>query len=284
VFAEDRLEARAVGVVTADRALAETSRAFDGVASTYDRSNEENPILRAMRRRVRAALEQAVAPGARLLDLGSGPGTDIIPFAQAGFDVTGIDSSPAMVNVAARRVADAGLTARARVERLGIHQLHELGPGRFDAAYSNFGALNCVADLAAAADQIAAALGPRGVLVASVIGRVCPWEIALYLRRGAPRRATLRFTRDAVPVPLEGRTVWTRYYAPGEFVRVFAGAGFSPLRLRALGCAAPPPYLDAFARRHPTFVASLQTLDDWIGGWPLVRAAGDHFLVVMRRT
>jgi SAM-dependent methyltransferase len=272
-----------VDVVTADQALAETSRAFDGVASTYDRSNEQNPILCAMRLRVRAALQRAVMPGARLLDLGSGPGTDIVPLAEAGFDVTGIDSSPAMVNEAARRIADAGLAARARVEHLGIHQLHELGPERFDAAYSNFGALNCIADLGAAAGEIAAALVPRGVLVASAIGRICPWEIALYLARGAPARATLRFTRDAVPVPLEGRTVWTRYYRPGEFARVFAGAGFSSVRLHALGCAAPPPYLDAFARRHPAFVKSLQTLDDWIGGWPLVRSAGDHFLVVMRR-
>jgi len=283
VLAQDRLEARAVGVVTAEQALAETSRAFDGVASTYDRSNEDNPILRAMRLRVRTSLLQAVTPGSRLLDLGSGPGTDIVPLAQAGFDVTGIDSSPAMVNEAARRIADAGLAACARVEPLGIHQLHQLGVGHFDAAFSNFGALNCVADLAGAASGIAAVLRPRGVLVASVIGRICPWEIALYLARGARKRATLRFTRGAVPVPLEGRTVWTRYYRPAEFVNVFAAAGFSPVWLRALGCAAPPPYLDAFARRHPAFVASLQTLDDRIGAWPLVRSAGDHFLVVMRR-
>jgi len=272
-----------VGIVTAEQALAETSRAFDNVASTYDRSNEANPILHAMRLRVRAVLERAVMPGARLLDLGSGPGTDMIPLAEAGYDVTGIDWSAAMVDQASRRIVNAGLAARARVEHLGIHQLRDLDPARFDAAYSNFGALNCVADLTAAARDISAALRPRGVLVASVIGRICPWEIALYLARGARSRATLRFTRDAVPVPLEGRTVWTRYYRPGEFVRAFAGAGFRPILLRTLGCIAPPPYLDAFARRHPGFVASLQTLDDWIGAWPLIRSVGDHFLVVMRR-
>ena len=82
-----------MGVVTAEQALAETSRAFDGVASTYDRSNEDNPILRAMRLRVRTSLLQAVTPGSRLLDLGSGPGTG------GGGSITASGSSTASARV-----------------------------------------------------------------------------------------------------------------------------------------------------------------------------------------
>ena len=272
-----------MGVVTAEQALADTRVAFDRVASTYDHSNELNPILRAMRDRARTALERSVLPGARILDLGSGPGTDVVPFARAGYDVTGVDWSPAMVAEARRHIDEAGVAERARVENLGIHQLADLAPARFDAAYSNFGALNCVADLALAAKHVAARVRPRGVLVASVIGRVCPWEIALYASRASWSRATPRFTSGAVPVPLEGRTVWTHYYSPREFMRTFAAAGFAPVHLRALGCAAPPPYLQAFAQRHPRLVSSLHRLDDLIGACPGIRALGDHFLVVMRR-
>jgi ubiquinone/menaquinone biosynthesis C-methylase UbiE len=284
VFAQNRLETRAVDVVTAEQALADTRRAFDGVASTYDRSNEHNPILRAMRHRARTALERSVLPGARILDLGSGPGTDLVGLARAGYDVTGVDWSPGMVAEARRRIDEAGVSSRARVEHLGIHQLPQLAPTLFDAAYSNFGPLNCVSDLALAANDVAARLRPRGVLVATIIGRVCPWEIALYITRGSWSRAMLRFSRDAVAVPLEGRTVWTRYYTPGEFTSVFTGAGFAPVLLKALGCAAPPPYLEAFAERHPRLVASLHGLDDLIGSWPGVRTCGDHFLIVMRRS
>jgi ubiquinone/menaquinone biosynthesis C-methylase UbiE len=282
VLTEDGLEARAVGVVRADR-LAETRRAFDHVASTYDRANQRNPILRAMRSRARRALERSVLPGARLLDLGSGPGTDLVPLARAGYDVTGIDWSPAMVDEARRRIDDAGVGARARVENLGIHQLSALAPVLFDAAYSNFGALNCVADLDLAAADVSARIRSRGVLVATVIGRVCPWEIGLYLSRGSWSRATIRFSRDAVAVPLEGRTVWTRYYSPSEFMQVFSKAGFTTIHVKALGCAAPPPYLEAFAERRPRLVASLHGIDDLIGSWPCIRACGDHFLIVMRR-
>ena len=272
-----------MGAVTAEQALADTRLAFDRVASTYDHSNEINPILRAMRDRARTVLERSVLPGARILDLGSGPGTDVVPLARAGYDVTGVDWSPAMVAEARRRIAEAGVARNARVENLGIHQLPQLAPSLYDAAYSNFGALNCVADLAVAAKDVASRLRPRGVLVASVIGRVCPWEIALYASRASWSRAALRFSRNAVPVPLEGRTVWTRYYSPREFIRTFGAAGFAPVHLRTLGCAAPPPYLQAFAERHPGLVASLHRLDDLIGACPGIRALGDHFLVVMRR-
>jgi SAM-dependent methyltransferase len=273
-----------VGVVTAEQALMETQRAFDRVAPGYDLSNARNPILCAMRARTRETLERVVPAGARILDLGCGPGTDEVPLARRGYYVTAIDWSAAMVGEARRRVEEAGVGARARIHHLGIHQLEALSPDVFDAAYSSFGPLNCVDDLPAAARGIARRLRPGGVLVASVIGRVCPWEIAMYALRGDWSRAVLRLTRRRVAVPLEGRTVWTRYYAPREFSRVFAAAGFMPVALRALGLLAPPPYLEGLAARRPRLVARLNRIDDTVGAWPVARSWGDHFLIVLRRT
>jgi SAM-dependent methyltransferase len=282
LLAQDRLEARAVAIVI-ERALADTRHAFDRVASSYDRSNAANSILSAMRRRSRATLERFVAPGAHVLDLGCGPGTDVAPLVARGYRVTAIDWSPAMVDEARRRVCEAGLGDRARVEHLGIQQLDRLAPAQFDAVYSSFGPLNCVPDLAAAARAIAARIRPDGVLVASVIGRWCPWEVAFYVLHGRWRRAFARFARGPVAVPLEGGTVWTAYYRPRAFVRLFAAADFVTVQLRTLSLFAPPPYLDAFASRHPGLAARLRGIDDAIGTWPLVRSFGDHFIAVLRR-
>jgi SAM-dependent methyltransferase len=154
---------------------------------------------------------------------------------------------------------------------------------QFDAAYSNFGPLNCVARPHAAAHMIADRIRPGGLLVASVIGRVCPWEIAVHAARGRFSRAVVRFGRGLVPVPLEGRTVWTRYYTPREFVQIYALAGFRRVALRTLGLIVPPPYLQGFAGRHRPLVATLQRIEDAVGAWPGVRAWGDHFLIVMRK-
>jgi hypothetical protein len=116
-----------------------------------------------------------------------------------------------------------------------------------------------------------------------VIGRVCPWEIGLYLSRGDLARVGVRFVRQAVAVPLNGHTVWTRYYTPREFERAFEAAGFRRLSLRALGLFVPPPYMEAFAGRHPGLVGALQRADDLAGSWPLLRSAGDHFLIVLQK-
>lgn len=264
--------------------LEDTGQAFDGVAATYDASNAANPVLSAMRSRALRALTALVPPGASLLDLGCGPGTDAEGLARSGYHVTALDWSASMVEETARRVSRAGLDERVTVHRLGIHELSKLPGGPFDAAYSMFGPMNCVPDLDHAASLIGARVRPGGVLVASVIGRVCPWEIALYLARRDVDRVRIRFARGFVAVPLNGQTVWTRYYAPREFEQAFRNAGFVRIALRAQGLVVPPPYLEAFAERHPSIVSVLQTIEDAIGGLPGLRALGDHFLMVLRKT
>ena len=265
------------------RAQADTRHAFDGVARDYARSNAENPLLSAMRTRVLDALVSHAPRGAHVLDLGCGPGVDEETLALAGYRVTGVDWSPSMAAEATRRIRDAGLDERVAIRHLGIQEIDRLAPARFDAALSNFGPFNCVPSLDHAARLVADRLRPGGVLVASAIGRVCPWEIALYLTRGEWRRAFVRFNRLAVPVPLEGRAVWTRYYSPAAFERAFAAAGFRRVSRRALGLFAPPPYLESFARRHPSLVARLRSIDDAVGARAPFHNWGDHFLVVMRK-
>jgi SAM-dependent methyltransferase len=284
LLADDIVAERAVDV-TIGRALLDTQHAFDGVAGGYDRSNADNPGLCAMRERVWAEIDARVPPGARLLDLGCGPGCDAERFAARGHHVAALDSSPMMVREARSRMRAAGLADRVDVQHLGIDELDRLAPSwtYFDAAYSNFGPLNCVTRPHAAAHMIADRVRPGGILVASVIGRFCPWEIAVHAARGQFARASIRFRRGLVPVPLDGRTVWTRYYTPGELTSVFEAAGFERVALRSLGLFVPPPYMQAFAARHPDLVRGLQRIDDVVGTWPGVRGLGDHFLVVMRK-
>ena len=271
-----------VGMIS-EKCLLDTQEAFDGVAADYDRSNTENRILFAMRERFWRLAAQFVPAGSRLLDLGCGPGADAEHFARRGDHVVAIDWSPAMVEQTARRIERSGLDDRVVVRHLGIHEIGRLEQAPFDAIYSNFGALNCVPDLAAAAQAIATRLRPGGLLIASVIGRTCPWEVGLYLVRGDWRRAAVRFATMPVAVPLAGRTVWTRYYSTQAFEQACAAAGLTRVHLRALGLATPPPYLQAFADRHPSLVDALARVDDAIGAWPLARRWGDHFVMVVRK-
>jgi SAM-dependent methyltransferase len=269
------------------RGLADTRQAFDAVAAAYGRTNAENPILCAMRDRTLGLVTSHVRPGAWLLDLGCGPGLDAVWFGERGYRVTAIDWSPAMVQRARERVLQQGLASAVDVRPIGIHELPRLDDAQFDAAYSNFGPLNCVPDLGAVAVNLSARLRPGAVFVASVIGRVCPWEITRYGLTGDWPRVGARFSRDFVPVPLEGRTVWTRYYTPSAFERVFCVAGFRTLYLGGLGLFLPPPYLQGFYSRHPVLMRVLNRLERMAAHWPVLRQCGDHFLIAMtneRRT
>lgn len=267
-----------------EQALADTQQAFDSVAGDYDRSNAANPILTAMRRRVLDAIVAHTPVAGRILDLGCGPGTDVETLAQRGYRLTAIDWSSAMVDETRARMARTRLEEQVEIHHLGIHELERLPPGSFDTAYSNFGALNCVPSLPDAIRLVADRIVSGGVLVASVIGRVCPWEIALFVSRGAWSRVAVRYGKDLTPVPLNGRTVWTRYYTPAEFERACVRSGFTRVSLRALGVFAPPPYMDAFAARRPELVGRLQRLDDRVAHWPVIRTLGDHFLMVLRKS
>ena len=281
LLAQSQLEARAVELTI--QALGDTRRAFDGVARTYDRANALNPVIRSMRARTLLAVTSHLAPASSLIDLGCGPGADAATLARLGYRITAVDWSPAMAQEAADRIAEDRLGAHVKVRAIGIHELERLAPESFDGAYSDLGPLNCVPDLAAAARGIGARLRPGGFLVASAIGRVCPWEIARYGLVGDWRRIRVRFARTFVPVPLEGRIVWTRYYTPAEFDAAFRAAGFRTVSLTALGLLVPPPYLQGFYHRHPTLMDWLERLEIRVGTWPGLRHWGDHFLIVMRK-
>ena len=273
------------GVVdVVDRALADTQGAFDGVAPAYDRANARNSVLCAMRQRVIDTIAAHTPAGGRILDLGCGPGADEETLVGAGYSVTAIDWSAAMVDETRKRLARAGFGGRVELHHLGIQELDRLPAGSFDTVCSNFGPLNCVPSLPVAVALIADRVRPGGRFIASVIGRICPWEIALYAGRADWTRLKVRFARHAAPVPLNGHTVWTRYYTPGAFARVAAVSGFELVSFRGLGVFGPPPYMDSFAARHPALVARLQQLEDLAGGWPGVRSLGDHFLIVLRKT
>lgn len=266
-----------------DQTLLDTQRAFDSIAAGYDDALAANAVIHAMRQRTRAAVVDSVPPGSRLLDLGCGSGRDAAWFGRRGYRVVAIDWSPEMVRQARRHVAELALTNAIDVHHCGIHDIDRLDLDHFDGAYSDLGPLNCVPDLDGVARRIAACLRRDGVLVASVMARVCPWEILLHAARGEFARARVRFARTAVGVPLGDGTAWTRYYSPRRFARPFVAAGFEHESLRSVGLFAPPPYCEGFASRHASLVSLLQRVDDAVGSCPGLRAMGDHFLMVLRK-
>jgi SAM-dependent methyltransferase len=263
--------------------LDDTRAAFDSVAADYDGPRGNNELIQDMRAEMWRWFDRAFPAGSRILDLGCGTGIDAVRMAKLGHRVMATDFSSGMVARTRERAEREQVTDAVQAAAVGAHELALIeGRSCFDGAYSNLGPLNCIPDPGALARECARLVRPGGTLVFTVIGRLCPWEIAHYVARGRWHRAGVRFRRGLVPVGMNGRTVWTHYYTPRELYRAFA-AEFDLVHYRGLCIFAPPPYLASVRERHPRAYEHLWRLDRLLAGCRLLRSTGDHFLIVMRR-
>jgi SAM-dependent methyltransferase len=263
--------------------LRDTRDAFDSVAADYDGPRGNNEQIQEMRGEMWRALDRVFSIPSQLIDLGCGTGLDAIRMAKLGHLVAATDWSPLMVQRTSERAEKNQVADRVRSTEVGAHELHSLGEsGQYDGAYSNLGPLNCVPNLGDVSNECARLIRTGGHLVFTVIGRICPWEIAHYLGRRRWSRATLRFARRVVPVSMNDHTIWTRYYRPLEFYKAFE-SNFSLEHYHGLCVFTPPPYLGWVRTRHPVWHQRLRRLDRRVSHWPIIRGMGDHFLIVMKR-
>src|SRR5438270_4715681 len=79
---------------------------YDAIARLYD------PWSRSVTEDVGFYVDEAVADGGPVVELGVGTGRIAVPVAAAGVSVVGVDASAAMLEVCAERAAAAGVSER----------------------------------------------------------------------------------------------------------------------------------------------------------------------------
>lgn len=157
----------------------------------FDAFAREYHILwnNSQRSEVWSEIDPLFHPGDRILDLGCGPGDDALHFAERGVEVLGIDDSWKMIEIAMERGVE--------IQRLKIQELATL-EGEFSGAISNFGALNCVADLPAVAVQLGRLVLSGGPVAICIMGRFAWGEMLAFARKLDWRRAIRRWRGHAM--------------------------------------------------------------------------------------
>ncbi len=254
-------------------------KAFDRHASHYDAWFSQNPLAVKLRGRIWEAMDRVFDPGQRVLDLGCGTGDDAVHLAGRGLRVQALDVAPAMVE---------RLTEKAR--RLGLDDLIDctvadgrsldLPSGSLDGIYSNFGALNCVADLEWLGELGRRALRPGGRMIIIAMGRCYPLEIAVNLARGRVRPALRRFRSPASAIIRD--VEFPVHYHRFRVLRKALAGGFVLEQRRGLNLLLPVPGLEHLAQRFPRTFRALQPIDSVLGRSWLFSAMGDHVLSVWK--
>lgn len=269
--------------------------AFDECAAHYDRSFSERQLGRWLRQAVYRHLT-VYAPEERVLELGCGTGEDAIWLGRRGVQSLATDASSAMLAVAADKIRRAGLTDSIRLARLDMNAAEsdsqdslaavlaastDRSTDRFDGCFSNFGALNCVADRRALARDLSTCVRPGGRMIVVLMGPFCPWEVVAFVARGRFSDAVRRLRSGAL-ARLGDHHVPVWYPTPRRLRQEFA-PWFRPLGQRGIGVLLPHSQLADLVERWPRVFARLE---HWEAGLSTRFPAPwlcDHYLLEFER-
>ena len=258
----------------------EVAAAFDAQADGYDEKWTRSVSGRLQREQVWREVDRFFLPGHKILDLGCGTGVDAVRLARVGARVLAIDISPQMVRMTRRRVESENLSEGVTCELLPLEELGDLkNRGSFDGAISDFGVLNCVENLRHVARDLVALLRPGAHLALCFMGRFCLWETAWFLLHGKPGKAFRRLGAHSFSA---SRAFEVFYPSVRAIVEAFSG-NFRLVSWRGVGIFVPPSYVEPLAHSFQGGFRRLARFDHIAGGWAILRAVGDHRLLVFVR-
>jgi SAM-dependent methyltransferase len=253
-------------------------RAFEELAATYDATFTETVVGRALRDLVWARFNGVFGDSQRILELGCGTGEDAIRLASTGKFVVATDASQRMIQVARHKSAASNLSSRIQFRCASMEQLGPLEGERFDGVLSNFGAINCAADLAGLITDIAARLRPGAGLLWVLMGRHVPWEWLWHLAHGQWRKAWRRLE----PNGCQWRGMTIQYPTPGTLTSLLEPY-FRVRRVAPLGVLLPPSYAAGWLDRSPVALRLLSRAERWAQRASVLAAMSDHFIVEATR-
>jgi SAM-dependent methyltransferase len=207
------------------------------LAREYDDALAGSPLLSAD---VLFADEHFPTPG-RLIDLGSGTGRLLIPFARRGYGVLGVDLSAEMLRVAGEKAAAAGVAVQ--LLRANIVELDALRDGSFDYAaclFSTLGMVSGAAERRRVVGHVYRLLRPGGRFVLHVHNRWFNfWDPQgrRWLAKDVVRSLTSQPGAGDRPMPVHRGIAGLslHQFTRGETVRLLRGTGFRLREVRPVG-------------------------------------------------
>ena len=263
-----------------DEQLKNVNAAFSRQSAAYDGYEENHAILQWMREQVRTHVLSFLQPGNKILELNAGTGLDAVFFANRGFAVHVTDLSDGMIFQLRSKVAALNLRDKITIQKCSFTELEKIAVGPFDYIFSNFGGLNCLADLTQATRKMPRLLKPGGLVTTVMMPPICPWELALIFR-GHFKTAVRRLHRRGVLAHIEGVHFMSYYFTASQVRKAF-GKNFKKVARQGLASISPPPYMENFPKRHRQLYKFLTWADMRISHLPPFNSWADHFILTVQ--
>ncbi len=253
--------------------------AFDELAQDYDAAFTDSLVGRALRDIVWARIDANFRNCRRVLELGCGTGEDAVRLATRGTWVVATDVSPQMLEIAREKARSAGCAERIEFHCVAMERLSSaIGERQFDGVLSNFGAVNCVADLPQLVADASKRVVANGKLLWVILGRYVPWEWMWYGFHGTWHKAWRRLT----PGGVLWRGLRVSYPVPREMIRLLRPT-FEIDRLSPLGFALPPSYAAPWIERSSGAFSLLRRLELWGQPFSALARLSDHYIIEATR-
>lgn len=259
------------------------AEAFSRQAVVFDELYSANTIVNYKRRRVRQHISAYLKPHSRILELNSGTGEDALFFASQGHYVHATDIAAGMQQVLQNKVKQAGMGHRVSAEICSFTHLDQLqNSDPYDAVFSNFGGLNCTAELDKVLASLPAVLKPGGTATLVIIPPFCLWE-TLLLFKGRFQTAFRRFfSAKGRTAHIEGQYFKCWYYSAG-YVNKHCPPGLKVEKTEGLCTIVPPSYIEGFAEKYPVAYNWLKNREERLkGNWPW-KYIGDYYIITLRK-
>jgi S-adenosylmethionine-dependent methyltransferase len=235
-------------------------------------------------------LADKLAPGARVLDLGGGPGRYAIELAKHGHRVVLADLSPELLEVARRRVAESDVPGVESFDVVSATDLGRYADGSFDAviAFGPFYHLVSEPERRRAAAEICRVLVSHGQAFVAFIPRLSGLIGLIDRAANRPAQVSDAVLRTAADTGVFANLALSGfqegyYPVPSEIEQLFVASGFRLEDMLSLKSIANDR-AHQVARLEPTVRAEVERLARAMCRRPEIIATCGHALLVARKS
>ncbi len=246
-------------------------RYFDYISQQYIKGIQENKVQTLLRQTVVEMLSKMITDGNTVLDLGSGPNSEILQI-DKNISVTEVDVSEKMIEISKRM----NVNTKIDVKYLLMRSINDI-KGKYDIIFSTFGFLN-LEPIENIGKIINAHLKENGYFIGAYMNEFCLTDILLSLLTGR-----FRYIRERISGKMTAN--YSRYgivsFPRGpNFLREI---GLNSIILKNGMCTIIPPYNYIRLNRWLEKFPSIYRLDRALSQLPLVREYSDFIMFIGKK-